>query len=549
MKRHTDSSGKRWITLITGIAAAFAAAFLLLWGSGILIRVHSPWSVWEKAKTEEGYAAGSVYRIELKNRRIQVFSAPAAPEKDTTGPEKGITGSGKDTAGPEEDITGQKADGGQELALCWNSPDKLRVQDFLWCDIDSDGIRELMLLCWYIGDVMPWESGQPVLFGKQWGQHVYIYKPYEGSIHQEWLASRIYMNIAFWEFDEIQRLFYTDETGTVTRWDWYGWGLQYWGDGYPEIRFLATGDNLIHEKILRQGEMTGDYGFLYEHIAEEIRAADISILSQETVFVRENSGIPFSGYPFFATPTAVGEAALEAGFDAAACATNHALDCGETGLRDTLEFYREKKTPCLGIGDGTELPYEIFRVNGLTAAILNYTYGTNIPAAESAEYHVHRLEDEETVRNELLEAKRNSDIVLVLVHWGTEYSTEPDAFQEKWKTVFLDCGVDAVVGTHPHVLQKTECLSSGEHRMLVYNSLGNLVSRQDQPGRILGGLAEFSVQWTPHGNRICGGRLVPVVTHQTAEETTVYLLADYTEELAAHHRLGIRKEDLIRLLP
>ena len=84
------------------------------------------------------------------------------------------------------------------------------------------------------------------------------------------------------------------------------------------------------------------------------------------------------------------------------------------------------------------------------------------------------------------------------------------------------------------------------HRMLVYYSLGNFISAQDTLERVVGGMAEFKVEITLDGCEITQAQLLPVITHQSEGRYTAYLLKDYTEELAAKHRLGVTLEDLLQ---
>ena len=500
--------------ILSVTAAALAAAFLL-WRSGIFLEACSPWSVWTKEKTVEDNSGERFFRISLKNQKVSVFSG-----------------------------TDQ-----QTLSETWKSPSHLKVQDVLFSDIDYDGTPELMLLCWYVGSPSLWDSGQPVIGNSQWTQHIYIYKPVEdGSMHEHWMASRIMQNIAFWNFDEALRLFFTDQDGHVTRWDWFGWGLKYFADGYPEVKCLVSGDCLIHQRILEEGRTKGNFDFLFEHISPELETADLAVLGQESLFVPPQTG--YSGYPLFRTPVLVGEAAVKAGFNAAACATNHAMDAGAEGINTTAAFYEEKGIPCLGIlpysnTEADEPLYHLFVKNGIRIALFNYTYGTNTGNPEDLwPGAVHLLTDEKTVRKEISSGKQEgaADVSVVIVHWGTEYASEPDETQRRWARVFLECGVDVVIGSHPHELQPLEILADESGReMPVFWSLGNLVSRQDQPEQVLGGLAEFTVQKTPDECSIVDCQLLPVITHQTEENTTVYLLSEYTEELAGSHRLDVQK--------
>ena len=127
-------------------------------------------------------------------------------------------------------------------------------------------------------------------------------------------------------------------------------------------------------------------------------------------------------------------------------------------------------------------------------------------------------------------------MVVVCPHWGTEYMLTPDNDQEKWTQIFLENGVDIVIGTHPHVLQPVETLtSSSGHTMLVYYSLGNFISNQDALPRVVGGMADITVEKDSLGKcSIKQYSLIPTVTHRVygVGNFTTYKLSDYTDDLA-----------------
>lgn len=310
-----------------------------------------------------------------------------------------------------------------------------------------------------------------------------------------------------------------------------------------QVTFAVTGDNLIHGQLISFGQRTGSYDFLYQQeLAQELKRADVAVLSQETIFVADPS--EYSGYPSFGTPLAVGEAALQAGFNLAACATNHTLDKGLGAIDTTAAFYEEKDIPCIGIQSSSDIeyePYKLLTVNGVRLALYDYTYGTNgIPIPASRPHAVHLLNNPNAVRQDLALGREAADAVIVFVHWGNEYEPDPSVYQKSWTRVFLESGVDVVVGTHPHVPQPCELLEREDgHRMLVYYSLGNMVSRQDRRECSIGGLAEFTITRTPEACGVTEYELKPLITHQTGEYSTACLLDHYTEEMAAAHRMGL----------
>ncbi|MBR2532162.1 MAG: CapA family protein [Lachnospiraceae bacterium] len=309
------------------------------------------------------------------------------------------------------------------------------------------------------------------------------------------------------------------------------------------VTIAVGGDNLIHQQLIDYGLAAGSFDFLYSReLAEELQCADLAVLSQETIFTDRPD--QYNGYPDFGTPVAVGESALRAGFGLAACATNHALDKGIGGINTTAAFYESHDIPYIGIQSTAHPQYEPFRVltiNGVRLALLNYTYGTNgIRIPRNFPFTVHLLNDPEAVRQDIAAARNTADAVLVFAHWGTEFSPDTFALQQSWTNVFLESGVDVVIGTHPHVLQPMVLLERDDgHPMLVYYSLGNLVSAQNWAPASIGGLAEFTIARTPAGCRITDHKLKPVVTHQTDTYSTTYPLRCYTDELAAIHRMHL----------
>ena len=142
-----------------------------------------------------------------------------------------------------------------------------------------------------------------------------------------------------------------------------------------------------------------------------------------------------------------------------------------------------------------------------------YTYGTNgIRIPDNNPYMVHLLDDEEKIKGDIGKAKSETDFVIVFAHWGTENSDQPDEFQKKWAQVFLDSGVDVVIGTHPHVLQPYEILKDDNgHEMLIYYSIGNYISAQSEKSCIKGGMASFTVSLTKEGYKITEYNLQPLM--------------------------------------
>ncbi len=307
------------------------------------------------------------------------------------------------------------------------------------------------------------------------------------------------------------------------------------------IEVAAVGDNLMHLPLIRSGLTDLGYNFdgFYEHVAPYLAAADLKAINQETVFIGDPSR--YSGYPSFGGPTAVGESVVRAGFNVIEQASNHSYDMGRDGLTDTMTFWKSEPVTMLGVNESPEAALRIdkFEKDGFTVAMLNYTYSLNgyvLPAG--SEYLVNLLDEENrpAIAAQIARAKSESDMVIVFPHWGTEYDTEPDDYQRDWLKFFNENGVDIIIGSHPHVLQPVEeFVGETGYKTLVFYSLGNFISNQSSVVKELGGMARVTLVKDEAGCRIDKYSLEPCFTHVSGGKYTVYMLRDYTDELARTH--------------
>lgn len=454
-------------------AAALLAGMGILWYGLYQNGAFLPgWIVWESRETTD---QSGEYRVLLEHKRVRVFG---------------------------------------EKGMIWSSPKEIKVQEALSVDMDHDGQDELVVLCWKRGR---YGKHRPFWVEKdetKWSQHIFVYEYEEDEVRPKWMSSYIGQDVVRMEPNKTRalqkRLWLTDTQGYVSSWIWNSWGFE---KEDTEITFALFGDLIAHEPIYRYGLLQdGDFSFLFENFRELLAKKDVTGINQETPLVEEPSA--YSGYPVFGTPVEVGEAVAEAGFDLVTCATNHMLDRGEEGIRCTKRFFEEKGVLCLGIEEEAEdsRAYGLLTRKGVRFALFNYTYGTNLNSLpEDSPFSLPILKDEEKVLKELAEAKEEADLILVLVHWGTENSGEPDAFQQKWAQVFLEGGADVVIGTHPHALGPVEVLTGEDgHQMLIYFSIGNFLSAQSEKSCVKGGMAEFTVSLAQDGYRVTEYELVPL---------------------------------------
>ncbi len=311
-----------------------------------------------------------------------------------------------------------------------------------------------------------------------------------------------------------------------------------------QVTLLAVGDNLIHREVIASGmyeDGTCSYDHLYANLKEEISAADIAVVNQETIFGGKALG--YSGYPSFNSPTQIGDALIDAGFDVVLSATNHTLDKGVEGLKNTFDYWKTKPTVrVLGINETAKAAKKICVIekNGIKIAMLNYTFSLNGKKLPKDQPYLVNMLDKKKMAQDIALAEKEADFTIVFPHWGTEYVYKPTSMQKDLKEFFYQAGVDLVIGAHPHVLEPVEWVGEeGGHRMLVYYSLGNFLSYQREAPRMLGGMAEVTITKDSSGTHISRAGITPIITHYENGPAdyhyALYQLTDYTPALANLH--------------
>lgn len=312
-----------------------------------------------------------------------------------------------------------------------------------------------------------------------------------------------------------------------------------------DVNVMMIGDMLVHEGVYNSGlQADGSYNFdhLFKNITSDINSSDIRIVNQETILGGTELGL--SSYPCFNSPYELGDAISKAGFNVVLHATNHTIDKGLKGAQNCINYWKTKhpEMAVLGMND-TEQDVSniyVYQKDGFKIAILNYTYGTNGIPVPSAKPYIVNLLDKDRITADVTKAKTLADMVIVCPHWGTEYVYTPDSNQKYWTNLFLSLGVDVVLDTHPHVIEPVEMLTRNDgHQMLVYYSLGNFVSNQDESPRMLGAMAKLTLRKTDSGCSIKEYSVVPLVTQKLFGRAliTTYKLSDYNETLASQNAI------------
>lgn len=253
-----------------------------------------------------------------------------------------------------------------------------------------------------------------------------------------------------------------------------------------KVSMSVIGDIMCHNSQYNDAYKNGEYDFSYvfDDIKEHIETADLAIGNLETTFAGKDRG--YASYPTFNTPEILAQDLKELGIDVVSTANNHSLDTGYKGIESTIDYLDEAGILHTGTYKSVEDQENIVikEVNSLKFAFLAYTYGTNgIPVPSGREYCINLI-DKELIKTHLDLAKNlKPDVICVNMHWGIEYQNSPNAEQEELANFLFENGVDIILGSHPHVLQKMESkeilLSNGEFKNgFVIYSLGNFMSGQ-----------------------------------------------------------------------
>ena len=268
----------------------------------------------------------------------------------------------------------------------------------------------------------------------------------------------------------------------------------------PVVSTLAICGDVMSHLPLTNDTWNGErYDFHRVMAAAEpyVSAADCAVANFETTMA---GGPNYSGYPCFNAPDTLAEDLKTMGFDLVMTSNNHSMDKGGKGVIRTLNMLDKNGLKHVGTSR-TIAEYEnnavVMDVGGISVAFLGYTYGTNgIPLPKNAPYAANLFNvdymttlstpDEEKLISDLKKAEElGADMIAVMIHWGVEYQTKPNAYQQRLADLLIQNGADIILGGHSHVLQSMEMRSvampdgTTAERFVSY-SLGNFISSQNQ---------------------------------------------------------------------
>ena len=283
----------------------------------------------------------------------------------------------------------------------------------------------------------------------------------------------------------------------------------------PVTTVTVVGDIMLGRRVGAALAAVGDHGAALAPTRRRLAGADLTVGNLESTLSR--AGAPQQGGDSFAADPRVLPALRRAGFDVLSLANNHTGDFGLRALVQTVDRVTAARITPVGAGRDVKQAREpaVLERNGIRFGVLAFNAIGETPPARRDSPGAARIRmqprtgplndtDLRAMQAAVRRLDRTTDIVLVLPHWGDQYTNRPVADQRRVARALVDAGADLIVGGHPHWVQGIELYRD----KLVAHSLGNYVfdmdfSRETREGVIL--------ELTFWGSELKAAEFVPVV--------------------------------------
>ncbi len=278
--------------------------------------------------------------------------------------------------------------------------------------------------------------------------------------------------------------------------------------GRRTILIAVSGDVLPHSPLWAiaadHGQSSGqafDFRPMFAPIERLVSPAGLAICHLETPVAPPGEAL--STFPLYGVPAEITQAIASAGYDRCSTASNHSLDRRVAGVDATLAALEASGLGHTGTARSPgEVGPHVFSVASIRVAHLSYTFSLNglrLPAGEP--WRANLLDPARVVADARTARAGGAEIVIVSLHWGTEYRTEPTAEQRAVAAQLTASGaVDLIVGHHAHVVQPIE----RQHGRWVLFGLGNHLSNMKAGGSLPAGTQDGVVAWVRFVERARG---------------------------------------------
>ena len=277
-----------------------------------------------------------------------------------------------------------------------------------------------------------------------------------------------------------------------------------------EATIISVGDIFLHQSnldsALEPDKKTYNFDDSFSPVVNYFQEADLSTAWLGGVISTKG---PYKGYPLFRSPVELVETLKNIGLDVV-FRTNHTMDDGIKGLETTTKILEENNINQIA-GYATEEASQntfIYQKDDLKIAFLGYIYGMNgLPIPKP---WMINLIDLEKIKNDVEKAKEKSDFIVVALHFGTEYERYPNKWQKDIVQKIADFGADMIIGSHPHVLQTTEMITTTDGRkVFVAYGLGNFFCGQRKHYTDSGMILKYTIEKEGQETKLKEAKYIP----------------------------------------
>ncbi len=256
-----------------------------------------------------------------------------------------------------------------------------------------------------------------------------------------------------------------------------------------EIRLFFVGDIMLGRQVAVINKNILDYNFKYwDDIVARFPQADLTIGNLEGPIteraIQSKKTIQFRFDP------KVARQLKQFGFDGFSLANNHTYDQGKLGAIETRTTLGKEDLFYFGdeYTEDKDVSVKIVKIKNIKIAFVGFN------ATEDGRGDCVRPQKAQSCVsmqrrvNIIKFLKPKANHIIVLLHWGVEYQElKFSKNQQALGHTLVDAGADAIIGTHPHVVQPLEIYKDKP----IFYSLGNFIfdqywSKPTQKGLVVG---------------------------------------------------------------
>ena len=331
-----------------------------------------------------------------------------------------------------------------------------------------------------------------------------------------------------------------------------------------KVNITLFGDMLIEGPFYRSMNKYNEGELYFNKVNNKyFKNDDITIGNMEVPISSEEK---FLGDAYqFVSPPSIGKLIANQSIEVLGTANNHSFDQGIDGINSTIDFFKDN-TNILTVGtnktkeDRNQI--KVIEKNGIKIGFAAYTLFTNIKPNQDDLWRINYYREpysktydeyKETMKKELTNLVNNTDVQIVLMHWGNEFTYSLTDDQKDMAKFLSDLGIDIVLGSHSHNIQPVEYVGD----TLVFYSMGNFASADAELDRSgdefsnnyqIGLIANLDIELDDNKKVMINNiKTEPIINYfdNNEEHYELIPLSDYSDQYEKNHyrySKGLNKE-------